>query len=920
MTSGFLSDILSGDVPATVHEEGSSSVHIAPSTNRREQARSRRLERKNSKKYLETNDGEEDVSISDASSSGRRRIESGKGPTPPSRYTAERPRLRPELAEELRKSFINRSTRAVNHHRPKIQPEFFEEFRQSVHERNTRAYDHHRPKLRPGLFEELRQSVHDRNARAYEHHRPKLRPELFEELTKSFHSKSTRAFDRRQEIKARIMKRRNSHRALHESLSIASFAEDSETDGSPFEDNVPHKSHQQSHRSLVSGESASTSGSFVDHTILPTEHSADFKFPGGSKPENAEWTRLLREKKNSDKLVTRMSQEIENLRSESKDLRKQLAKWQEKVSSISARHSEDRRKFDNSTDMIAKARQELTKTLNENLMLKGKFYQLQMNADVANRRIVALNETVDLQATKISSMNHEMQDKEAELRHFANEKRRLEEEVSVITASRDNKSISQVLQQLEEARSGWLEERERALESKRLVLDAENNRIIERGSQLHQKVSEQSTQATQVREMELEEVQTKISSQLEELKATNIELRDQVVEDRMENKKEMKKKEHMITMIEQEVAKLRRKLAASQLREQENEALLAEIENNSEELARALKRNIQLEKQIRKLRRQKESHGNEKSEGNHDWKEIILPGYKHLRGVTFGAPSDELAGFLTILVEDQKAKKSHSKSELQKEVRRYLKELSNENGAGDQMTIKQQRSGKTRRSSRKVGDRKSTRTLPKRKEKTRKPIDIEDFDWSSRAKKSVEQLTRELERELEKIDEEEQHSVKKSRLRKRRKEQAKKKSSRKSSIIRKEKDTKKKRRRRSNDSSSSPSYRKSRHRKKRRSDSAKVKHKTKEVPTRKRKHKVTAGRRLSRDMTLDENLEMLAQLETISHRLAMIPDPDDISLVVMKRNHKRKQSKKSKSEYRRAGRLRQGEHASFTPPAIIALQ
>jgi hypothetical protein len=374
---------------------------------------------------------------------------------------------------------------------------------------------------------------------------------------------------------------------------------------------------------------------------------------------------------------------------------------------------------------------------------------------------------------------------------------------------------------------------------------------------------------------------------------------------------------------------LRRKLAASQLREQENQALLAEIENNSEELRKALERNRLLEKRVRKLKDLNKGKKN-RSEGA-DWKEIVLPGYKHLRGVTFGAPSEELAGFLTILVEDQKAKKAESMTEVQKEVRRYLKESHDQ---GDDID---------RGKPTKTGAKSKPGTKKREGVSKKKSTEIDTSSRLSKAKpskktKSWKQLARELERELEILEEE---SYRRSPYRKKagRKIKYKKRPTRdddettatfhrdddettatfhgrrkrkrlKSRSTGNDRIRSKRRYQDSDDSSSS--YRRmkktSRDRKHHRSRSKRVEN----------KRRSTGARHNPRYPTLDDNLEMVDALEDTSSRLSNIPDPDDISLVVMKQSHVRKSKGKHKHQGATSGRSR-GISPS-APPQIIALQ
>ncbi len=810
-----------------------------------------------------------------------------------------RPTLNQNISDELTQSFRQREARN-DARREEIRKRMIER-RESKRQLESHVY--------PQVINEENESDSDspgRSPKLAQHNvapnlsgeRPRLRPDLFDELKKSIHSRSTRNFDRRQEIKARLMKRRESQRNLpnpstHSTSSDASFAEGHDS----FATDLPPKSALRGKGGKVmkwdmSAHSSETFANASFSDMGDTEHGPNFKPSAldesiseqhdkeGVKVvgdlDRAEWSDLIRENKRlkceddlNKKKISILTQQVDGFRAESTDLRKQLSSWQEKASAISHRQSQDRQKFENSSDLMTKARVELTKALNENASLKSRLHEIQLQAESHDRTILFLNETIDNLSEKISSITAQLKDSEAELRFNINEKRRIEEELAVVIASGDGSDIGETIRRLEQDKAKWLEERERILEAKRIAIDEENDRLLEREKQRYRREAEQLvavSEKTKDREGEHQRLQDAISGQLKELKKNNDDLREKVNNEQLENRVETRKKDHTIAMLEQELSKLRRKLAGSQLREQDFEAQLLDIQNSSDELRDAKRQISLLEKQIKKLKK-------EKAHERTDWKEIILPGYKHLRGVTFGAPSDELAGFLTILVEDQKAKQSEVMSQIQNDVKKFLKEAKDKVGSG-MSSASRSKSNKDEKQAkpRKSNDANKTSTTRKRKMDPNEFTDIEDYDWAVKPKKTVTPIHR--------VQVEESSSSE-------------------------------------DDSSTNHSLKKHRRRDKRRKQKKKSRAKKKEKPKLKKHGKIQpkqqpARRRISRHRpTLDDNIEMMERKSKNSVAMNL----DDISLVVIKRTHANKLKKKKKRSSDPRRRL-----PPVKPPATIILQ
>eukprot|EP00934_Nitzschia_sp_Nitz4_P004433 Nitzschia sp. Nitz4//scaffold14_size191712//8120//21306//NITZ4_001700-RA/size191712-processed-gene-0.39-mRNA-1//-1//CDS//3329536858//4423//frame0 len=511
---------------------------------------------------------------------------------------------------------------------------------------------------------------------------PRISQALADELKQSIHGRDTKNADKRRKIKERIMIRRESQRQelMRSQASFDSFAADEvAAKPAPAPKRGTRKSFADTTHSTdtfqasfsddsqfqTKGISKDSSSSAMDDTSKDTDDSffrERFKKQDNKKAQH--------ETTQNNKAMEALQRQVEELKAESKDLRKQLSTWQDKASKSSQRQSQERLKFEASNEMIAKARVDLTKSLNENAMLRRKLYDIEQAGAQKDMKVRSLTGTIDTQAEKVDELALKLRDMEEELRFNVQDKQRLEEELSVLMAAQDGQDIGEVLRRLEQEKATWFEDRERALEAKQIALDEENDRILQRERQKYRQEAddllELETKSKQ-REEEQQRLQDAIDKQLKEMREANRDLQEQLQVEHNENRMETKKKDGTISMLEQEVSKLRRKLAASQLREQEHHSRRSEMDSTHEELDIAKKQNRLLEKQIKKLKSDAQS-------GKGDWREVILPGYKNLRGVTFGSPSDDLAGFLTILVEDQRAKQKQAVSNLQKEIKKYMKE------------------------------------------------------------------------------------------------------------------------------------------------------------------------------------------------------------------------------------------------------
>jgi len=417
--------------------------------------------------------------------------------------------------------------------------------------------------------------------------------------------------------------------------------------------------------------------------------------------------------------ITAMSTQLEKSQSEGTDLRRQLATWQEKASKISRMQTQERIRFDNSTDLIAQARVDLTKALNENAKMKAQIHDLEVESSEKGKTLEYLDETISIQAEKMAGLVKRLKESSEELALSTNEKQRLEEDMAIITASKEGADITETLRQVEQDKARWLEEREHALEAKRRALDEESDRLLERERKRNRQDSEalfEISARTRRKEEEQQRLKQSIDKQISDMKVANKDLQERIAEQSAESKLETKKHDHSTATLEQEISKLRRHLAASQLREQERELQKKHFIHDETALEdvkkenRTLKRNVQkLEKQVEGLRLQ-----------SNDWKEIVLPGHRGIRGVTFGETSESLAGFLTILVDEQKRKHARQKPSKQTKDIHTKKDSrrSNQRKAGKSAAPKRAKKAvkakkQASKKKRKKGDRKAGNAVTK---------------------------------------------------------------------------------------------------------------------------------------------------------------------------------------------------------------
>ena len=446
------------------------------------------------------------------------------------------------------------------------------------------------------------------------------------------------------------------------------------------------------------------------------ESSSDDSFPefpdGDFDAYKREWARLIRKKKrmkrdvlSSKKRVALLSSEVDALSSERDDLKKQLKQKNEKISRISSVQAKDRTTFDNSTDLIAQARVDLAKSLNEKRTLRSKIDDLEESLAEKDARIRSLSEMIELQSDKIDDMVIRLRDCDVELRYNLEEKRKIEDELAVIVAAQNGEDLGDVFRMLEEERENWMDDRERDLEERRIALDEENDALIERERVRYQRESDDLVRASQrqrARDEEQKRISKKIEKQLSALRKENKNLQERINSENLEMTVELKDKEHNIALLEQQVSKLKKKVAKDAKTSKIKDLRSGEVHSLKDDLKDSQKHNRVLEKQIKKMEKEMDDL---RYQAN-NWQEVVLPGH---RGITFGnTTSDSLAGFLTILVAEES--KKHSKKERNRK-------------SPSKSKSKDLKKDKKRRRDREKKSKKETKKKSKNREKEKKKSD-----------------------------------------------------------------------------------------------------------------------------------------------------------------------------------------------------
>jgi hypothetical protein len=591
--------------------------------------------------------------------------------------------------------------------------------------------------------------------------RREMPTQLRDELRASIHSRTGKKDNKRQEIAARIMKRRESQRHMSDTTrsdpkrdskhsvsfsmsnhsmdsSFASFEDDTEprdvrtkpTGTSRDSNPAGYQQHGSARDNDVSSGTATgepenryqrvpPENRIHPEEPLPPPREDISEIEGDFNAYKYEWARLIKEKKKLQELLvnckletSELSKDVETYKSENERIKDRFFEAQETVERLTRQQTEERKHFDNSTDLIAESRMDLAKALNDYRILQTQLSDYQYNLASKDRRIEALNDALDSQTDRADDFFSKLGSAEHELHYQTEEKRRIEEELQVVLAAKEGKDMKKVFRQLEEERSHWLGERAQELEIKRQELDKENQRIVTQEREKQRQAGEEMKQLRQKqrsREEELHRLQDGVNKQLQGFQEENRAVKEKLNKERLDSSVGLKKKDHSISLLEQEIATLKKSLAAHRPAERDIEKHVAAAESARVDLEDALKHKTVLEKELRRIQRSMEKL----KETANEWQEIVVPGHRGLRGVTFGNhSSDSLAGFLTILVEEQSAfvKKRDSKSS---KLAKYVKERDSRKKSKK----KKGKDDKTKKTSKKKSKDKKSKKKSKTKDK-----------------------------------------------------------------------------------------------------------------------------------------------------------------------------------------------------------
>jgi len=443
---------------------------------------------------------------------------------------------------------------------------------------------------------------------------PKLPKMLSDEIRRSFITRQAKKLQERKTLIARAVKRRDSRQALSNL------------------DNTMEKDHPSENESLHKHASAcidkDTNATNAVLTDRKAEQSllddstglqdlSDTQMPSSVQHQNDDHARIVESVQlqieirvlkaqlhTKDAQTSLLREQVNDLTIETKSLSKKLSKWQTKSQKISELQKKERVKLENSTDLITQARIGLTKALNDASKLEAKVFDLEAIVDERNRRVEHLYETIERQTQKIHKMNTKIRDKETVLRLNENEKRKLEEEIQVLIASRDERDTGKTLRRLEREREEWLSNREQKIEEAKIELENDNNKSHERERHRHRQEQEILKKNSE-RRKEIEEKQQKtqecMNQQLNSLMEANRELHQKLTKEREEMASEIEEQDATIAAFESQVHNLKKRLSTQNHSEDELIFRKAGFESMKEELQNAQGQNELLLERINDL-------------------------------------------------------------------------------------------------------------------------------------------------------------------------------------------------------------------------------------------------------------------------------------------------------------------------------
>lgn len=452
---------------------------------------------------------------------------------------------------------------------------------------------------------------------------PRAIPKALEnEIRRSFFKRKTKKLQERKKLVAQAMKRRESKRSPATSDYI--LKEDkASTKHNPIENRNRYKNNlgcndndttltkpilneRKNKRSLPSNSKTSLGGLPIAGGIQPND-----QVEGYLHTYNVECDRLSKENQamkttldTQEVQTSLLRQQVNDLTLETNTVSKQLTKWRTKSKKLSVLQHKERIKLDNSTDLISQARTALTKALNDASKLDPKIFELETTVDERDRLVDDLYETIERQTQTIGEMTIKFRDKETVLRLNENEKRKLEDEVQVLIASKDGRDLGKTLRRLEREREQWLSDREQKIEASRIELENEHKRSLEREKSRHRQDQEvfmkNSNKKRQIEEKQ-QKSQQYVNQQMDYMMEVNRELQQKLSKEREVLLSELEDQDEIIVVFELQVHDLNKQIATRNQSEKELLLREAEVESIKEELRDARTQNEILQEKMIEL-------------------------------------------------------------------------------------------------------------------------------------------------------------------------------------------------------------------------------------------------------------------------------------------------------------------------------
>jgi len=299
------------------------------------------------------------------------------------------------------------------------------------------------------------------------------------------------------------------------------------------------------------------------------------------------------------KLITKdqqnllLRQKVNQLTSETKVMRSKLIRWQTKSKSLSELQNED---IAMNPTRVSDAPIELAEALDDATNLEAIFFDSQTTIDERDKHADMLYDTIECQAKTMTDLTTKLRDKEILPNLNENEKRKLQDEVQVVIASKDGDGIENTLRHLEErVREPWLSDREkRKKKVTQIMLKRGYSNTFGREKSEHRQgqevLKENSSKKRQLEENQQETLQF-LNQQLRDTMKTNHEIKQRHMKERQDMVSEIKEKNAAIVSFALQISNLNKQIST----------LNQSIESLTKSFQVAQKQNERLQEKIKEL-------------------------------------------------------------------------------------------------------------------------------------------------------------------------------------------------------------------------------------------------------------------------------------------------------------------------------